>query len=244
MSRSAPFFAALLLAACNSQPAPQIVPAGPASPVAPPSVRLPDGSACAAAIARWRAIQENDHATGHVNESVYTAIQGEIADAESACAAGQDARATGLVRASKARHGYPADWKQSRLSGLTGDRALLTLLLRRNKRPQQVKHETRNRPIFPWFSVDDGRRLRRRNHTRTVDKEPQIRAGRTACAGQYADRDHGENLDTTPEEFESKPLKAEKVIAAAARDRSRFAPSRPAATPSSASSTRTARKAC
>jgi len=107
MSRCAPILAALLLAACNSQPAPQVVPTGPISPVTPQGFKLPEGSGCAGAIARWRAIQDNDHATGHVNDGVYTTIQGELAEAESACAAGQDARAIGLVRSSKARHGYP-----------------------------------------------------------------------------------------------------------------------------------------
>jgi hypothetical protein len=50
---------------------------------------------------------ENDHATGHVNQSVYDQIQREIAEAASACSAGQDARAVSLIHASKSRHGYP-----------------------------------------------------------------------------------------------------------------------------------------
>lgn len=98
----------LLLSACNSQQRPQIVPPGPpASAVTPSDFKLPEGSGCAGAIARWRAIQDNDHATGHVNQTVYAQIQGEIAEAERACSAGEDARAVSLVRASKARHGYP-----------------------------------------------------------------------------------------------------------------------------------------
>lgn len=45
---------------------------------------------------------------GHVNQGVYNQIQQEISEAESACAAGQDARAQSLLHASKARHGYPS----------------------------------------------------------------------------------------------------------------------------------------
>ena len=44
---------------------------------------------------------------GHVNKSVYAQIQKEIAEAQSACALGDEAKAQSLLRASKARHGYP-----------------------------------------------------------------------------------------------------------------------------------------
>ena len=50
---------------------------------------------------------DNDLAMGHVNQGVYNQIQNEIGEAESACSAGQEARALTLVHASKARHGYP-----------------------------------------------------------------------------------------------------------------------------------------
>ena len=100
---------ACLLAACNSSaPPPPPEPVAPASrSVTPPSFKLPEGAGCTGAIARYRAIQENDLSMGHVNQSVYSQIQSEIAGAEQACAAGDDAKAQSLVRASKARHGYP-----------------------------------------------------------------------------------------------------------------------------------------
>jgi len=106
MRRNAAFqTAALALAAlaagCNS-PAPP-----PPPPVAAPAAPLPEGSGCAAAIARYRAIQQNDLDMGHVNKSVYAQIQKEIAEAQSACAYGEEAKAQSLLRASKARHGYP-----------------------------------------------------------------------------------------------------------------------------------------
>ena len=102
---SASFFAGLL-AGCNSA-APPPAPPAPVAISAPPSVKLPEGASCSAAIARYRAIQDNDRSMGHVNQSVYDQIQTEIRAAENACAAGQDGQALALIRVSKARHGYP-----------------------------------------------------------------------------------------------------------------------------------------
>jgi hypothetical protein len=100
----------LALAACNA-PAPR--PAAPPIPgsvaVTPPGFTLPEGSDCAAKIARYRAVQDNDLSMGHVAQSVYNQIQREIAGAEKACAAGQDAEARAMIAASQQRHGYPAE---------------------------------------------------------------------------------------------------------------------------------------
>jgi hypothetical protein len=99
---------AAALAGCNAnrQTQPVIDPSGPARP-APANVQLPEGAGCSASVARYRSVIENDLSMGHVNQGVYNQIQGEISEAASACAAGQDARAVSLVRASKSRHGYP-----------------------------------------------------------------------------------------------------------------------------------------
>jgi hypothetical protein len=96
---TAALFFATLAAGCNS----------PAPPPPPPPIAAPlaEGSGCAASIARYRAVQENDLAMGHVNKSVYAQIQKEIADAQRACALGDEAKAQSLLRASKSRHGYP-----------------------------------------------------------------------------------------------------------------------------------------
>jgi len=103
--------ACLALAACNSPAsqahAPQAAAPAAPSPVTPSSFKLPEGSGCSPEIARWQAIQDNDRATGHVGEAVYNRIRGEIAQASAACQAGKDAEARALVRASRARHGYP-----------------------------------------------------------------------------------------------------------------------------------------
>ncbi|WP_363350074.1 hypothetical protein [Methylocystis echinoides] len=97
------------LAACNGprQTQPVIDPPGPSQPT-PSALQLPEGAGCSGPIARYRSVIENDLSMGHVNPGVYRQIQGEISEAANACAAGQDAKAAGLLRASKARHGYPA----------------------------------------------------------------------------------------------------------------------------------------
>ena len=67
-----------------------------------------EGAGCAGEISRYSAVMKNDFDTGNVNKSVYSQFQSEIARAQAACSAGRDGEAMGLVRASKARHGYPA----------------------------------------------------------------------------------------------------------------------------------------
>lgn len=106
----------LALAACNSSggnaPAATTPSAGaytnlPAG-VSPPGFRLPSGTGCSASVARWKAIQDNDLNTGHVGQSVYNQIAKDIEQASTACQAGNEAEAEAIIRASRARHGYPA----------------------------------------------------------------------------------------------------------------------------------------
>ena len=101
---------ATALAGCNAS-APQPTASAPAqvasTNITPPDFRLPTGTGCSGDVARWRAIQDNDLRMGHVNQSVYNEIQREIAAADSACQAGNDAQARGMISASKHRHGYP-----------------------------------------------------------------------------------------------------------------------------------------
>lgn len=105
---------ALFLAGCNGTATP--VSSAPASSsytglapgVSPSGFRLPTGTGCSGDIARWQAIQDNDLNSGHVNQKVYDQIQGDIKQASTACAAGRDAEAQGIVRSSRSRHGYPA----------------------------------------------------------------------------------------------------------------------------------------
>lgn len=107
---------ALALAACNSpqqasapQAAAPVADAYRGTPagVTPQGFRLPEGTGCQGDVARWAAIQDNDLKTGHVSKSVYDTIQKDIAQARAACDAGNSGPASALVRASRARHGYP-----------------------------------------------------------------------------------------------------------------------------------------
>ncbi len=100
----------LALAGCNANRAPPQVEFTPQpSPsyvrVTPPEDRAANG--CASDIAKFRAIQDNDLAMGHVEKGVYAQIQTEVAEADQACKAGDNLRAQGLLRATKAKHGYP-----------------------------------------------------------------------------------------------------------------------------------------
>jgi hypothetical protein len=83
-------------------------PAAAQSPVTPPDFQMPGGSGCAGEIARYRAVQENDYRSGNEAKSVYAQVKREIDAAERMCEAGQEAKASVMIRASQARHGYPA----------------------------------------------------------------------------------------------------------------------------------------
>ena len=101
--------AALALSGCNASAPSALAPtAETGAGVTPSSFRMPEGAGCAGEIARWKAIQDNDLATGHVTKSVHDRIAGDIAQASAACQAGRDSEARGLVRASRVRNGYPA----------------------------------------------------------------------------------------------------------------------------------------
>jgi hypothetical protein len=102
-------FAALLFAGGAAIAGPGDPPVPASRNVTPKDFVLPEGSGCAGDIARFRAIQDNDLAMGHVAKSVYNQIRNEIAAAEQVCAAGKDREAQAMVRASKRRHGYPTD---------------------------------------------------------------------------------------------------------------------------------------
>ncbi len=104
------FIAALNLAGCNSQPAPQQqVYAEPARSrlVSNPNFKLPEGSGCSGAIARYRALIDNDLEVGHTVKSVHTEMSGDIDNATNLCSSGNDAGARQIISSSRSRHGYP-----------------------------------------------------------------------------------------------------------------------------------------
>lgn len=76
-------------------------------PFTPKDFKMPDGEGCAGDVARWRAVQDNDYASGNIGLKIYHQIAGEIERADVACRAGRDAEASRLVHDSRRRHGYP-----------------------------------------------------------------------------------------------------------------------------------------
>jgi hypothetical protein len=104
---------ALIVASCVQQapaPAPQAAarPQGYATErYTPPGFALPSGEGCQADVARFRAVMSNDYQTGNVNLSVYKSITLEIDQADHVCGAGDGARASAMIRATRSKFGYP-----------------------------------------------------------------------------------------------------------------------------------------
>jgi hypothetical protein len=108
------FFAALSLAGCQTTA--QAPPAQPAagqpegrnlSPVTPVGFRLPDASGCQGDVSRFRAIIDNDLATGHTTKSVHAQMAAELGEADGLCKAGNSGAASARVVAIKRKFGYP-----------------------------------------------------------------------------------------------------------------------------------------
>src|SRR5829696_8850487 len=93
-------------AACSETSGPTPAPAASVSGVTPPSFALPTGSGCSGEVSRYRAVMDNDLATGHVAKAVHARVTAEIDQAASACGAGRDAEAVRMIAATKARFGY------------------------------------------------------------------------------------------------------------------------------------------
>ncbi|RFB75068.1 hypothetical protein [Methylovirgula sp. 4M-Z18] len=101
---------ALTLTACNATAPEQQTPSAAAyasRSVTDPHFKLPEGAGCTGDIARYQAVMDNDYTTGNVGQGVYKQINGEIAQARTACASGNDTGARAMIAASKKRHGYP-----------------------------------------------------------------------------------------------------------------------------------------
>ena len=101
-----------VLGACNqAAPAPQAAAAQPTGYATerftPQGFALPAGEGCQGDVGRFRAVMSNDYQTGNVNLSVYRRITSEIDAADHACAAGNSGQASAMIRASKAKFGYP-----------------------------------------------------------------------------------------------------------------------------------------
>ena len=68
---------------------------------------MPEGEGCAGDVARWKAVQDNDYASGNIGLKIYHQIAAEIDRADAACRAGRDGEASRMVHDSRHRHGYP-----------------------------------------------------------------------------------------------------------------------------------------
>jgi hypothetical protein len=95
-----------ILVACTQTAAPPPAPATSVSGVTPSTFALPSRSGCAGEVQRYRAVMDNDLATGHVGKTVHAKVLGEIDEAAAACTAGRDAEAVRMIAATKVRYGY------------------------------------------------------------------------------------------------------------------------------------------
>jgi hypothetical protein len=101
--------AAPLLAACESTSSTAAAPEPEGrnlSPVTPATFRLPEGSGCAGEVARFRAVIDNDLATGHTTKPVHERVSAEIASADATCKAGNSGGAIAQIAATKRKFGY------------------------------------------------------------------------------------------------------------------------------------------
>lgn len=101
--RLAALLAAAFLAGCQQKAA---APA-PVAALATAPLVLPQGSGCGPAIGRTQAVVDSDVATGNLNKPVGDRFGADLARAASACSAGRDGEALGLLAAAKSRYGYP-----------------------------------------------------------------------------------------------------------------------------------------
>jgi hypothetical protein len=103
------WLAAAALAGCDATtgaqgPAP--VAAVPPAPSHAAYAALPPGAPCSEKITRYRSVLDADRDTGNVDPPVYEQISREISQAATACSAGHNGEALGLVHASQEKHGY------------------------------------------------------------------------------------------------------------------------------------------
>jgi hypothetical protein len=76
--------------------------------VTPKNFQLPTGKGCSGDIARFRAVMDNDLASGHTTEKVHHDIHVELDRISRTCEPARDSEASAAVRALKSRFGYPS----------------------------------------------------------------------------------------------------------------------------------------
>lgn len=70
--------------------------------------QLPPAAACTDKLNSYQKVLTADVTTGNLSQKVYDQIEADLARAASACAAGRDGEALGIIRATKEKHGYHA----------------------------------------------------------------------------------------------------------------------------------------
>jgi hypothetical protein len=80
-------------------------PSGIATPVWPD---LPPAAACTDKLNTYQKVLTGDVTTGNLNQKVYDEIEADLSRAATACAAGKDGEALGIIHATKEKHGYHA----------------------------------------------------------------------------------------------------------------------------------------
>ena len=98
--------AAVALGGCNETTGG----AGPvlSAPIGPAAYKLPPNAGCTAEINRYQDVLKADLETGNVGQKVYDDIQRDLTRAASACEAGREGEARGIVATTKRVHGYRA----------------------------------------------------------------------------------------------------------------------------------------
>ena len=90
----------------QSQPYSAPVAAAPSGIAAPVWPDLPPAAACTDKLNSYQKVLTSDVTTGNLNQKVYNEIEADLSRAASACAAGKDGEALGIIHATKEKHGY------------------------------------------------------------------------------------------------------------------------------------------
>jgi hypothetical protein len=99
--------AAALCGCYQSQPYVGPTAAAPSTGIATPVwPDLPPAAACTDKLNSYQKVLTSDVTTGNLNQKVYNEIEADLSRAASACAAGKDGEALGIIHATKEKHGY------------------------------------------------------------------------------------------------------------------------------------------
>jgi hypothetical protein len=97
------------LCGCNaSSDSPPVATAPSSAGSTPAWPPLPAAAACSESLNGYQTVLTADVKSGNLNKSVYDQIEADLLRAATACAAGKDGEAAGIIRSTKEKHGYHA----------------------------------------------------------------------------------------------------------------------------------------